>query len=104
MGVGALVLWSFHSEADAIGRESNDRKSVEKLRMQWLSKTLLKCAAKASATSHGWLKRFPSISSSMGFLSFFAEKIHRICLEIIIDTFKPIQFIALHGCCEKPTI
>jgi hypothetical protein len=54
--------------------ELDDRKSVEKSRMQWLSKTLLKCAAKNSATSHGWLKRFPSISSSMEFLSFFDEK------------------------------
>jgi hypothetical protein len=34
---------------------------------------------------------------------FLLEKI-RICLEIIIDTFKPVLFIALHGCFDKPTI
>ena len=76
MGIGALVLWTSESEADAIVMESDDRKSVEKSRMQWLSKALLKWAAKASANSNGWLKRFPYVSGLMVFLSFFAEKRH----------------------------
>ena len=45
----------------------------------------------------------------MAFLSFFAEKktfpkMHRIFLEVIIGTFKPDEFIALHGCSDKLTI
>lgn len=29
---------------------------------------------------------------------------HRIFLEVIIDTFKPVEFIALHCCFDKPMI
>ena len=29
---------------------------------------------------------------------------HRIFLEVIIGTFKPDEFIALHGCSDKLTI
>ena len=31
-------------------------------------------------------------------------KMHGICLEVIIDTFKPDEFHTLHGCSEKLTI
>jgi len=31
-------------------------------------------------------------------------KMHRICLEVIIDTFKPVKFIALYSCFDKPVI
>jgi hypothetical protein len=31
-------------------------------------------------------------------------KMHRICLEVIIDTFKPVTFTALYCCFDKPMI
>jgi hypothetical protein len=31
-------------------------------------------------------------------------KIHPICLEVIIDIFKPDEFITLNGCSDKLTI
>jgi hypothetical protein len=31
-------------------------------------------------------------------------KMHRICLEVIIDTFKPVKFTALYCCFDKPMI
>jgi hypothetical protein len=42
--------------------------------MQWLSKTLLKCAAKASATSPGWLKTVSINLKLNGIFVLFAEK------------------------------
>ena len=41
-----MVLWTSESQTDAIGRESDDQKSVEISYMQCLMKTLLKYAAK----------------------------------------------------------
>jgi len=45
----------------------------------------------------------------MGFLSIFLkqdtyQKMHRICLEIIMDTFKLVEFITLYGCFYKPKV
>ena len=47
----------------------------------------------------------------MEFLSFFFllkedifPKMHLFCLEVIIDIFKPDEFITLHGCSDKLTI
>jgi len=31
-------------------------------------------------------------------------KMHKICLEVIINTFKPVKFIALYCCSDKPMI
>jgi len=40
---------------------------------------------------------------------FFLKKdtlpqMHRISREIIIDTFKSVEFIAIYGCFDKPTL
>jgi hypothetical protein len=47
----------------------------------------------------------------VGFISFFLKKkdtffptMRRICLEVVIDTFKPFEFIAFYSCVDKPTI
>ena len=95
-------LRASESQTDAVGTELDDLESVRKSRMSWLLKTLfIQYAAKVSATSCGWGRRFPSVSSSLGFLLFFFLKedifptVHRICLEVVIDTFKPVEFIAL---------
>ena len=46
----------------------------------------------------------------MRFLPFFLKedtffsKIYRICPEVIIDTFMPVEFVALYVCFDKPTI
>jgi hypothetical protein len=66
-------LRASESQTDALGTESDDWKSVENSCMPWLLKTLIiQYAAKASATSHSWYRRFQSISSSVEFLSFFS--------------------------------
>jgi hypothetical protein len=68
--------------------------------MQWLLQTLLKYVAKASATEHGC----QTDSSNLKFNGIFVvvperrqifPKIQCICLEVIISTFKPVEFIAL---------
>ena len=104
-------LRTSESQTDAVGTESADWKSVEKSQVLWLLKTLfVKYVAKAFATSRGWGRRFPSVSSSVGVSVVFPETrhvfptMHRICLEVVISTFKPVEFIVLHGCFDKPTI
>jgi len=55
-------------------KESYDRKPVEMAPLQWLLKTPLKNVAGFSAGSNSWVRRLPSISRSMRFVSFLLKE------------------------------
>lgn len=99
----------YEAETEAIGWESDDQNQQKVVHVVIIKHTL-KVYGTSLATSRGWVRSFPSVSSSMQILSFFLKentlfpKMHQICLQVTINTFQPLKYVTLYGCFDKPTI
>jgi hypothetical protein len=104
-----VALRTFEAETVAIGRESDDRNSTGNSRMRWLLKAL-KVYSK-NLCSFTCLDQTVSITIKFNaiFVDFHETRhvyptMHRICLDIIIDSFNALEIVTLYGYFDKHAI